>query len=70
MTDAVSADADPVSDYAGSRLQSVIDHRREQVAKGYRAPAGRVEPRPIAVVSDEFMMTESVSDHGNPVIDH
>jgi len=52
MIDTVSADADRVSDYAGNRLQSVIDRPGLQGGEGQcplpRA-AGRVAPRRIAV---------------------
>jgi hypothetical protein len=34
MTDGVSADADPVSDYADNRIQSVIDERLTIVVNG------------------------------------
>jgi hypothetical protein len=51
MIDTVSADADRVSDYAGKRLQSVIDHPRQQGGEGQMSAteraAGRVAPRRI-----------------------
>jgi hypothetical protein len=74
MTDTVSADADPVSDYSGSQLQGMIDHRREQVAKAkvrYARAAGRVKPWRIAVsLAMSSLRTESVIDHAGPVSDH
>ena len=41
MTESVIDHAGPVIGHAGNRLQSVIDHRHQQVAKAnvrYRAP--------------------------------
>jgi hypothetical protein len=48
MIDTVSADAEPVSDYAGNRSQSVIDH------------AGPVSDHPNPVI-DHKALTEAIS---------
>jgi hypothetical protein len=52
MSESVIDHAGPVIDHTGNRLQSVIDHRRQQGGEGQcplpRA-AGRVELRRIAV---------------------
>jgi hypothetical protein len=48
MTDNVSADADPVIDYAGNRLQSVIELPHQQSKKGQ---SGWLERDNLALVS-------------------